>query len=163
MYLGVSISTKKLSAINCGKLVENMVIKIRVWSSRNIYSVLLSISVYWSQIFLLPKAVLKQVTSICRSFLWTDTCNSFKPWYVSWDDTCKPKSHGGLGFRAITHWNMAIVGKLVWDIALKADNLWMNWIHDRYIKDHEWNSYDAPQNANWVAKFITSDSFHLWE
>ena len=56
-YLGAPITTKKLSATDCEKLVEKMVVKIRIWSSRNIsYAgrrqlvnfVLLSISVYWS-------------------------------------------------------------------------------------------------------------------
>ena len=47
-----------------------------------------------------------------------------------------------------------IVGKLVWDIVLKADNLWVKWIHDRYIMDHDWNSYVTPVSASWVFKFI---------
>lgn len=67
-YLGVPISTKKLNAAECEKLTQKMVARIRVWSSRNISfagrrqlvnAVLLSISVYWSHIFILPKAIVK--------------------------------------------------------------------------------------------------------
>lgn len=84
-YLGVPINSKKISAADCEKLVDKMVMKIQVWSTRNISFarrqqlvnvVLLSISVYWSQIFILPKIVVKQINSICRSFLWTDCSNS---------------------------------------------------------------------------------------
>ena len=85
--------------------------------------VLLSINVYWSQIFILPKNVLKQVNAICRAFLWTGTCNSPKPGYVNWTEVCKPKRNEGLGFRNLVSWNIAIIGKLVWDITKKADNL----------------------------------------
>lgn len=35
-YLGVPISTKKIAATDCEKLIEKMVGKIRVWSTRNI-------------------------------------------------------------------------------------------------------------------------------
>lgn len=47
-----------------------------------------------------------------------------------------------------------MVGKLVWDIARKADNLRVKWIHDRYIMDHDWNLYVTPLSASWVVKFI---------
>lgn len=126
-YLGVPISTKKLSSVDCEILVEKMVKRVRTWSTRNISfagrrqlvnSVLLSIGVYWSHIFLLPKAVIKQVNAICRAFLWTCFCNSSKLGYVSWDEVCKPKAYGGLGFTNILLWNAAMVGKQAWNIAL---------------------------------------------
>lgn len=116
-YLGLPISIKKLSA-DCEKLIDKMMIRIRIWSTGNISFagrrqslnvVLLSINVYWSQIFILPKVVLKQINSIFTAFLWTGTCNSSKPGYVSWEDVYRPRSHGGLGFRAFLSWNMAIV------------------------------------------------------
>lgn len=56
-YLGVPISTKKLSAVECEQLIEKMVLRIRIWSTRHISfagrrtlvnAVLLSICVYWS-------------------------------------------------------------------------------------------------------------------
>lgn len=28
-----------------------------------------------------------------------------------------------LGFRSLVHWNMALIGKQAWSIAMKADNL----------------------------------------
>lgn len=99
--------------------------------------------------------MLRQINSICRAFLWTGTCNSSKPGYVNREDVCRPRSHGGLGlFRALLQWNMAIFGKLVWDIARKADNLWVKWIHDRYIKEQNWNTFVAPHGASWVVKYI---------
>lgn len=87
-YLGVPISTKKLLAADCEQLLEKMLGRIRCWSSRNISfagrrllvnSVLLSISVYWAQIFILPKNIIKQINAICRSFLWTGAYNSTRP------------------------------------------------------------------------------------
>ena len=162
-YLGVPISTTKLNVAECEKLIEKMVLRIRTWSSRHISfagrcqlvnAVLLSINVYWSQIFILAINVLKQVNAICRAFLWTGTCNSPKPGYVNWTEVCKPKRNGGIGFRNLVPWNNAIIGKLVWDITKKADNLWVKWVHDKYIKQQDWRSYNAPNSASWVVKHI---------
>ena len=116
--------------------------------------VLLSINVYWSQIFILPKAVLKKINLICRAFLWTGTCNSPKPGYVSWNEVCKPITYGGLGFRSLVAWNVAFIGKLVWGISMKADNLWIKWIHDRYIKNQNWLTFNAPSTASWAVNYI---------
>lgn len=123
-----------------------------MWSTRHISfdgrtlvnAVLWNICVYWSQIFLLPNAALNQINAICRSFLWTSKCNNSRPRYASWEDTCERRSHGGLGFRSLIHWNVAIVGKQVWPIALKADYLWMKWSHDRYIRDQSWSNFCTP-------------------
>lgn len=104
-YLGVPISTKKLLAADCEQLLEKMLGRIRCWSSRNISfagrrllvnSVLLSISVYWAQIFILPKNIIKQINAICRSFLWTGAYNSTRLGYVCWTEVCSPKYQGGL-------------------------------------------------------------------
>lgn len=88
------------------------------------------------------------------ALLWTGTCNSSKPGYVSWVEVCKPKIRGGLGFRSLVSWNIAIAGKLVWDIIKKVDNLWVKWIHDKYFKEHDWLSYNAPSSASWIVKHI---------
>lgn len=72
-YLGVSVSAKKLTTSDCEKMVKKMVAIIKVWSSRHISfpgtlqlinSVLMSLNVYWSQISILPKSVLKKINAI---------------------------------------------------------------------------------------------------
>ncbi|XP_019104334.1 uncharacterized protein LOC109134725 [Beta vulgaris subsp. vulgaris] len=46
------------------------------------------------------------------------------------------------------------MGKVVWDIARKADNLWVKWIHDKYIRTNDLSTFAAPQGDNWVVKAI---------
>lgn len=72
----------------------------------------------------------------------------------SWIDVCKPKSHDGLGFKIILVWNAAMVDKQAWSIAMKSDNLWVNWVHYVYIKDNLWSNYEAPQSSSWALKYI---------
>lgn len=66
-YLGVPICSKRISVGDCEILLEKMTTRIRIWSSRHISLagrvqlinvVLISIHLYWDQVFTLPKSVL---------------------------------------------------------------------------------------------------------
>ncbi|XP_074314193.1 uncharacterized protein LOC141649400 [Silene latifolia] len=73
---------------------------------------------------------------------------------VAWDKVTLPKKEGGLGIRRADSWNIAIVDKLVDWIYCKADRLWIKWVSDVYIKDHDWHCYTPPTDATWVWKNI---------
>ncbi|KNA11184.1 hypothetical protein SOVF_137540, partial [Spinacia oleracea] len=160
-YLGVPVSPWKLKAGDCDMVVDKMIARIKVWSSRHlsfagrsqlVNSVLLSICVYWAQIFIFPKSVIKKINSICRSFLWHGSFDDSRPGAIAWDTVCQPKSQGGLGFRNLLLWNQAAVGKQAWAIANKQDNLWVRWIHSVYVKEKAWDQFTAPTAASWVVK-----------
>uniref|UniRef100_A0A803PCI5 Reverse transcriptase zinc-binding domain-containing protein n=1 Tax=Cannabis sativa TaxID=3483 RepID=A0A803PCI5_CANSA len=157
-YLGVPICAKRISSAECSVLVEKMTSRIKLWSSWNmsfagrvvlINSVLLTIHTYWSQILILPKKVIKDIESICRSFLWTQKSNMNGPGSIAWDNLCKSKKAGGIGFHDIEKWNQAAVAKHVWEIANKKDNLWVKWVHSVYIDQENWWGYNAPAHNSW--------------
>lgn len=59
--------------------MEKITSRIMHWSTRFlscagrltlIKSVLFSIQVYWSSLFILPKAILKEISGLLRNFLW---------------------------------------------------------------------------------------------
>lgn len=105
-YLGVHICSKKITEAQCGVLIDKMTTKIKVWSIRNlsyttrvqlVNSVLLSLQMYWSQIYILPKGVLHDIVKICRDFLWSGQHYSTKPSNIAWEKVCCDKQAGGLG------------------------------------------------------------------
>ncbi|XP_062113923.1 uncharacterized protein LOC133824924 [Humulus lupulus] len=102
-YLGIPICAKRISAV------------------------LMAIHTYWAQIMILPKKVLHQVNTIRRNFLWKGLVESSNSGQVSWDDICKTKAEGGLGFRRINEWNEAAI---------------------------EWWVYKAPSISSWYWKQI---------
>ena len=85
---------------------------------------------------ILPKLVLKKVNAICRAFIWKGVADFNGPGYVAWDDLCKAKKEGGLGIRKTLIWNKATLGKYVWAIATKQDNLWVKWVHSVYLENN---------------------------
>lgn len=69
-YLGVPLSSQKLSVMQCQPLVQKILHKINCWATKFfsyarrvqlIKSVIFGIRVYWSQVFVLPQKVLKMV------------------------------------------------------------------------------------------------------
>jgi len=61
-----------------------------------IKSVLFSIQMYWSQMLVLPKAVIKHIDVRCRTFLCTGDCTESKTPPAAWEDTHGSKAQGGL-------------------------------------------------------------------
>lgn len=123
-YLGVPLSTGKLTIHQCMPLVEKIVDRIRSWTSKFlsyagrlqlIKSVLFEMKTYWAHVFLIPKKVIKIVNSICRSYLWSGVHDSNRA-PASWETLCKPKAVGGLNIINYELWNKAALTKLLWAI-----------------------------------------------
>lgn len=56
---------------------------------------------------------------------------------VSWDKVCAPKNYGRLNINNCTKWNVASVGKLIWQLAMKQGTLWIRWVHGLYMKGNQ--------------------------
>ncbi|XP_057535226.1 uncharacterized protein LOC130813406 [Amaranthus tricolor] len=127
-YLGVKIDSKKLSKDDCSFLIDKIAARIKSWG------------------------VIEGVISACRNFLWGGKVASHKTPLVAWDLICRKKREGGLGLKESHAWNLALLGKYVWSIASKADNLWVKWINHIYLKDKDWKSYSPTSAASWYWK-----------
>ncbi|XP_056687940.1 uncharacterized protein [Spinacia oleracea] len=135
-YLGVPICSKKILVAQCSHLVDKIIARIK------------------AQIYVLPKSVLQDIVKICRAFLWSGQAYSQKPSNIAWENTCCGKQFGGLGFRDIILWNTAAMGKYVWALVTKKDNVWIKWVSSVYLKDGDWWDYKPPVSASWYWKQI---------
>lgn len=81
-YLGVPLSTKKLTILQCQPFIDKIVARISSWTSKKlstasrvrvqlVQSVLFGVQAYWSQLFLLPVKVVKAVQAYFRSYIWS--------------------------------------------------------------------------------------------
>jgi len=120
-YLGVPITVSKLSKSECRVLVEKIMGKVRLWSSRSLSfagwaqlnSVVFGMFSYWSSMFIIPQEVIDQINAICRNFFWGGEADYTKGPYIPWSKTCIPKNHGGIGLKNSSAWNKASIAKLV--------------------------------------------------
>ena len=98
--------------------------KARSWLNRNLYSsgrlqllnsILFSIQVYWSCLFILPKTVIEKITP-----LWKGSDLSYGNAKVAWDTICFPKKEGGLGVKNIEVWNRESMVKHLWSSRISS-------------------------------------------
>lgn len=169
-YLGVKISAKRLSKDDCQFLIDKIASRLRTWGVKSlsyagraqlVNSVLLNLHSYWASIFVLPKKVIDGVIAACRNYLWDGKTTSSKTPLIAWDLICRDKKFGGLGFKESHVWNTALLGKYIWSIASKADNLWVRWIDHVYLKGKDWKSYVPNSSASWYWRQLChiKDSF----
>ncbi|XP_058776141.1 uncharacterized protein LOC131650448 [Vicia villosa] len=148
-YLGVPLSSKKLSICHYLPLIDKIMCRIHHWSSRLlsiasrfqlVKAVSFAIANYWIQCFPIPKAVIKKINASCRAFVWKEVC--------------KPKRKGGWNVLDLEEWNKIAMVKLLWDLVKKTDSMWVLWIHTYFIKGKDIWTIDKSMQNSWIVNNV---------
>ncbi|XP_011016272.1 PREDICTED: uncharacterized protein LOC105119785, partial [Populus euphratica] len=168
-YLGVPLSPHRLLASQFSPLLNKIHSTIYGWLGKHLSyagrvellkSVLFGMVHFWLNIFPVPDTVIKQITSLCRNFLWTGNVSRSKSALVAWRTVCLPKVEGGLGLFDIKACNNSYLAKHIWNIHLKADSIWIQWVHHYYLHSHSiWNTAASPTSSPlWKSIIILRDN-----
>ncbi|KAL5551253.1 hypothetical protein UlMin_001429 [Ulmus minor] len=124
-------------------LVEQLDSKLAGWKSRTlskakrvvlIQSVALALPLYTMQTTKIPLSVCSKLDSRIRSFWWGNSSNGRNSLCLkAWDAICKPKSCGGLGFRRMKDFNVAILSNWGWKILSGVSSLCLSILRARYL------------------------------
>lgn len=165
-YLGVPLITTKLKALDCNQLVDKITKRIGSWTNKFlsyagraqlIQTILFSMQVYWSSLFILPKKVIKEIEYLFRAFLWSGTDLRKHSAKIAWDIVCTHKKEGGLGFKSIEIWNKAAIAKHVWFLFLGGEkSMWCQWVKSYLIKGRCFWKIKIPNDPSWVWRKILS-------
>ncbi|GJW50193.1 RNA-directed DNA polymerase, eukaryota, reverse transcriptase zinc-binding domain protein [Tanacetum coccineum] len=113
-YLGVPLLAKCLGVNDCRILIEKVKSRVGDWRNRFlsyagrvqlITSVLASMQTYWAAVYLLPKAIVKEINKVMKNFLWDSSGSGNGRAKISWKVVCRPKDQGGLGIKPLNEWN----------------------------------------------------------
>jgi hypothetical protein len=157
-HLGVPLISTRLTHADCIPLVERITARIKLWTSTSltyagrlqlIKSILFSIQVYWSSIFILPGATIKKIESILAAFLWKDTTLSTAGAKVSWSSICYPLQEGGLGIKRLKVWNRAVTIKHIWCLLTNGESIWISWVKKHLLRDRSIWHINIPSNPSW--------------
>ncbi|KAG8488392.1 hypothetical protein CXB51_016552 [Gossypium anomalum] len=124
-----------------GLLKMHAVDRIHSWSKRLlpyggkevfIKSVLQSIPTYALSVFLAPKSILEDLQAKI-SRMWWGSNDKNRSWsMIAWE-RCFPKCMGGLGFKDLRLFNLALLGRQVWRLITCKETLCYNVLRSKYF------------------------------
>ncbi|XP_028120126.1 uncharacterized protein LOC114317568 [Camellia sinensis] len=165
-YLGVPLITTKLRALDCQQLIDRITNRIKSWTNKAlsyagraqlIQTILFSMQVYWSSLFILPKKVVREIENLLRAFLWSGVDLKKHSAKIAWDKVCAPKSEGGLGFKSLEVWNRAAIAKHIWFLFSGGEkSMWCQWVKSYLLKGKSFWKVPVPSDPSWVWRKILS-------
>ncbi|KAL0293788.1 UNVERIFIED_CONTAM: putative ribonuclease H protein [Sesamum calycinum] len=130
-YLGLPSMAFRSKRALFASLKDRIWKKIHGWHEKTlsqagkailIQSVVQALPSFAMSCFLLPKTLLKEFQSLAADFFWHDGDHRRIHW-IAWDKLCLSKLDGGLGFRNLEAFNLALLAKQLWRILSRPDCL----------------------------------------
>ncbi|CAA7058008.1 unnamed protein product [Microthlaspi erraticum] len=163
-YLGLPLSSKKLSIGDCDPLIVQIQKKLDSWTNKFLSfagrltllsSVISGIIGFWTSAFILPKKVIRRINSLSSSFLWHGRTGISTGAKVAWKLLSSPKMEGGLGIKDTVSWNNASILKLIWLLFFRAGSIWVAWIRRSYISNSSfWALNEKNYSYSWMFRKI---------
>ena len=87
--------------------------------------------------FLLPKGLCEDLERMMRNFWWGQRHHESKIAWVSWSKICKSKLEGGMGFRDLQAFNLAMLAKQGWWMMSHPSSLMARVYKARYFPNND--------------------------
>jgi hypothetical protein len=96
-------------------------------------AVIQAIPAYAMSVFKLPKLVIKGITDAMSRYWWGDDDEQKHMHWFNWWKMCIPKKKGGMGFRDLHCFNLAMLAKQSWRLLCEPDSLCAQILRAKYF------------------------------
>jgi hypothetical protein len=131
-YLGLPTLIGRSKTVVFKEIKERVMRKISGWKEKLlsyggrevlIKSVAQAIPTYVMSCFLLPKVLCHEMEGLIRKFWWGQRYDEHKMAWVGWKSLCLSKSKGGMGFRNLHSFNLAMLAKQGWRLSQNQNSM----------------------------------------
>ncbi|KAJ8755558.1 hypothetical protein K2173_022137 [Erythroxylum novogranatense] len=139
---------KRLSSWKSGMLS-------RVGKAVLLKTVLQAIPSYVMSLFLLPKTIYYEIEGMMNKFWWKSGGENGKGiHWMAWERMSLPKKLGGLGFRRLHDFNLALLGKQGWNLITKPNTLVARVLKARYFSNSTFFDTTLAANPSYLWRSI---------
>ncbi|CAH9127293.1 unnamed protein product [Cuscuta epithymum] len=110
---------------------------------------------YAMNVFLLPRDLCDEIEKLMNGFWWKGT--KFEQRGIRWrrwELMCKPKGMGGLGFRKLREFNIAMLAKQGWRLLSNPESLMARVLKARYFPNSEFLKAKLGNNPSYIWRSI---------
>ncbi|CAL2266814.1 unnamed protein product [Prunus armeniaca] len=100
--------------------------------------------------FRFPEGTCNQINSDLASFWWGNNEDSAGIHWKSWKKLCLAKKVGGLGFRDLSNFNLALLAKQSWRIILNPEAAWVKILKARYFPSTDFLNATKGSRPSWA-------------
>ncbi|XP_062020747.1 uncharacterized mitochondrial protein AtMg00310-like [Rosa rugosa] len=131
-YLGLPTFVGRNKTAAFGYLKEKLTKKVVSWREKLlsgagkeilIKAVAQTVPNYVMNCYMLPTGMCEDLQQLCAGFWWGDSEEKQKIHWQSWDRLCVPKMEGGMGFKNLHWFNLAMLAKQGWRILKNPNSL----------------------------------------
>ena len=97
--------------------------------------------------FKLTEKVYKGLSSVMARYWWSSSIDRRSLHWIDWPSLAEPKVAGGMGFRNLELFNLALLGKHGWNLIMNPDSLCARVLKGKYFPQSDFMAAPVPKCA----------------
>ena len=165
-YLGLPLMVGRNKRNSFNSIKEKLAKKLSGWKEKLLSKVRKEILIkvvaqaiptYTMSCFKLLDSLCDELTSLIRNFWWGQKQNERKTAWLSWEKLCMPKSCGGLGFKLLKLFNLALLAKQGWRLQVGKHSLVFKVFKAKYFPDCDFVNASMGNNPSYIWQSLMAE------